>query len=439
MLGGILSVAQDFKRVVVVAPEFVPRNLAGVMRTRFLATHLAEFGWAPTVLTVREDCYEGEMDERSRALLDASVRVERVGAWPSRWCRPLGIGDVSLRSQWSLRRRLGELIRAGAVDLVFVSVLPGFASLVGAWAKRNFGVPFVLDYQDPWVTDWGARQPRWSKAGLAHRLAAWLEPGAVRVADALTAVSAETLVTLRERNLIRRETPVEILPIGADAADHTVATRLGRSHIQRTSDELVLAYVGTLTERMVPAAEAVFRAVGQLRARHPQRRVSLRFIGTSAQAGGRDVHALETLARVCGVGEVFHLEPRRVGYLDALRSMQAADVLLLLGSSDSHYTASKIFPCWLAGRPVFGLFHQASTIVELARELGGVGLVTYADGQDPRERVPAVAAMLEDIGARGLGALPARSARAQEPYSARGITRRFADLFDRVWADARRN
>ena len=47
MLGGFPPVAQDFKRVVVVAPEFVPQNLAGVMRTRFLAAHLAEFGWTP--------------------------------------------------------------------------------------------------------------------------------------------------------------------------------------------------------------------------------------------------------------------------------------------------------------------------------------------------------------------------------------------------------
>lgn len=425
--------------MVVVAPEFVPQNLAGVMRTRFLATHLAEFAWAPTVLTVREDCYEGGVDERSRALLDPRVRVERVGAWPVRWCRPLGIGDVSLRSQWSMRRRLGELIRAGEVDLVFVSVLPGYASLVGAWAKQKFGVPFVLDYQDPWVTEAGAARPCWTKGGVAHRLATWLEPGAARMADAFTAVSAETLGTLRKRNLIRRNTPVEILPIGADPADHLVAAQFGRSQIQRSPDEIVLAYLGTLTERMLPATEAVFRAVAQMQARQPQRRISLHFIGTSAQAGGRDVYGLVALARACGVGDGFHLEPRRVAYLDALCSMQSADVLLLLGSSDSHYTASKIFPCWLAGRPIFGLFHQASTIVALARELGGVGLVTYADGEDPRTRVPAVTAMLEDIGRRGLAALAARQDAAMEPYSARGITQRFAGLFDRVWASAERN
>lgn len=427
------------KRVVLVAPEFVPRNLAGVMRSRFLAGHLAEFGWVPTVLTVREPCYEGEMDERSRALLAPGMRVERVGAWPVRLCRRLGLGDVSLRAQWSLRRRLGEMIRNGEVDLVFVTVLPGYSSLVGAWAKRKFGVPFVLDYQDPWVTDWGARQPRWSKAGLAHRLATWLEPGVARVTDAFTAVSAETLDTLRERDLIGPHTPVEVLPIGADPADHMVATQFGRSQIQRGEGEFTLAYLGTLTERMLPATEAVFRAVGELQARQSGRRIRMHFIGTSAQAGGQDVHGLYALARACGVAENLRLEPRRVGYLDALRSMQSADVLLLLGSTDSHYTASKIFPCWLARRPVLGVFHQGSTITALARELGGVDLVTYADGEDPRARTSEVATRLEAIAAQGLGAVPARREGAHEPYSARGITQRFAALFDRVLTAAGRN
>jgi glycosyltransferase involved in cell wall biosynthesis len=431
--------SKPFKRVVLVAPEFVPRNLAGVMRTRFLAAHLAAFGWTPTVLTLREECYEGTLDDRSRALLEPEVRVERVGAWPASWCRPFGMGDVSLRAQWSLRRRLAELIHAGEVDLVFVTMLPGYSCLVGAWAKRKFGVPLVLDYQDPWVTEWGARQPLYSKAGLAHRLATWLEPAAARAADAFTAVSSETLDTLRERGLMRPHTPVEILPIGADPADHAVAARFGRSQIQRSPDELVLAYLGTLTERMLPATEAVFRAAAQLQTRQPKRRVSLHFIGTSAQAAGRDVHGLVALARACGVGANFRLEPRRVDYLDALSSMQSADVLLLLGSTDSHYTASKIFPCWLSGRPVFGLFHEASTVTSLAHELGGVGLVTYRDGEDPRERVAAVATMLEGIGERGLGGLPTRQEGALEPYSARGLARRFAGLFDRVWASSGRN
>jgi hypothetical protein len=50
-----------------------------------------------------------------------------------------------------MRRKVHELANRGEADLIFVTALPGCASLVGAWAKRRLHLPFVLDYQDPWV------------------------------------------------------------------------------------------------------------------------------------------------------------------------------------------------------------------------------------------------------------------------------------------------
>ena len=45
----------DGRRVVLVAPEFPPANTAGAHRPRLFAKHLPEFGWTPTVLTIRRD------------------------------------------------------------------------------------------------------------------------------------------------------------------------------------------------------------------------------------------------------------------------------------------------------------------------------------------------------------------------------------------------
>jgi hypothetical protein len=419
------------KRAVLISPYFTPSNLAGVQRTRLMASHLREFGWEPIVVCVKPDCYEEPNDEASLSLLPERLRVERVGAWPASVCRPLGFGDVSLRAQWALRRKVGELARRGEADLVFATVLPGYTSLVGAWAKREFNLPFVLDYQDPWVSDWGAKQPRLSKAGMAHWLAMKLEPRSVRAADALTAVSDETLRTLRERRLVRNGLPVEIFPIGADANDHVVAGRLGKSLIVRKPGEFALAYVGTITQRMLPSVRTLFCAAREVA------QLTLHFIGTSAQPNGSDPHALTQLAREYGIGGRFHVEPRRVGYLDALRTMQEADGLLLIGSTDSHYTASKIFPCWLAARPVLGIFHEKSTVNQLAYELGGVGLVTYDNASRPETCVWKVAEKLREILTAGLSALPLRNQAAFEPYSARSIAQTYAKLFDRVVAKNR--
>ncbi|MFM2081653.1 MAG: hypothetical protein RL380_344, partial [Verrucomicrobiota bacterium] len=293
------------KRVLIISAYFPPSNLAGVMRPRLLAAHLAACGWEPVVVTVDASHYEEMNDEQSAALVAPQLRVERVGAWPAKVCRPLGFGDIALRAQTALRRRVAEIVAREKVDLIFCTVLPGYTMLVGAWAKRKFNLPFVLDYQDPWVSDWGAAQPRFSKAGFAHWLATKLESGAVAQADAFTAVSADTLATLRQRGLLRADVPVEILPIGADANDHVVAARVGRpltiddettaaraavAELEKSHSPIVhglsvsLAYVGTITARMLPAVKTLFASVKTIGAENPERRLRLQFIGTSAQA-----------------------------------------------------------------------------------------------------------------------------------------------------------
>ena len=420
------------KRVILISPYFTPSSLACVLRTRLVASRLAEFGWEPTVVCVDPACYEEPRDEATLALLPDHLRIERVGAWPSAICRPLGFGDVSLRGQTALRRRVEELIGREKFDLIFCTVLPGYTMLVGAWARRQFRLPFVLDYQDPWVQSTAKPALLWTKAGLAHWLARKLEPGAVAQADALTAVSDATLDTLRERRLIRAGIPQEVIPIGADENDHAIAAQAGRSQIPRELGVFQLLYPGTLTDRMLPALRAVLLAAKTLAASGLKLRVHL--IGTSAQPNGTDSLGVGRLVAEIGVSDLVRLEPRRIPYLDALRTMQDADALLLLGSTDSHYTASKIFPCWLAKKPILGLFHAASTVTQLAAELGGVSLVTYDEQAGAETRIEAVGAALRGIVERGLAGLPVRNLQAFEPHSARGVARAYASLFNRVTA-----
>lgn len=407
------------------------------MRTRFISAYLGEFGWEPIVVTVDPVHFEEVADPASATLIPAGVRVERTGAWSKRICRSIGLGDLSLRAQFQLRRKVAELIRSERINLIFCTVLPGYNALIGAWAKRKFGIPFVLDYQDPWVTDWGSSQPRLSKAGLAHLLAVRLEPLVHRYVDAVTAVSDATLDTLRQRNLLKLGIKVRTLPIGADQADYNVAAGLGRFLIPSgpTSEAKAfeVVYLGTLTERMLPALRSVLHALSQVAVKS---RLNLSLIGTSAQPNGIDRLGLDSIARECGAGGLIRVEPRRVPYLDALRTMQKADLLLLIGSTDRHYTASKLFPCWLSGRAILGVFHEDSTIVSLSAELGGVRLITYKTHVSPETKVQEVRNALQEIVDNKAGAVPPRHEEAFEPYSARGVARRFADLFDQVLASS---
>src|SRR6266487_243880 len=365
----------DLRSVVLISPYFPPSNVAGVQRVRLMTHALKTYGWNPIVLTVDAGAYEGTLDLTSLRLLPEDLRIERVHALPKWLCRPFGIGDISLRAQWSLRSRVAKLIKTQQPSIIFATVLPGYTALVGSWAKRHFSIPFVLDYQDPWVPKLRNSRWSWGKADVARSLARWLEPKMLQNVDAITAVSDETLDTVRERKLIQPGTPTEIIPIGADENDHAIAAKQGRSHIVKKDGVLDLAYLGTLTERMLPALKMLLVAMRQVMRASPQRRLGLYLIGTSAQPNGQDKLGIVPMAREIGVSDLIKFEPRRVPYLDALRTMQDADLLLLLGSTDSHYTASKFFPCWLSGKPILALFHARSTVNELAQELGGVRVV----------------------------------------------------------------
>ena len=420
------------KNVLLISPFFLPSNLAGVQRVRVMSSALKDHGWAPTILTVDHRDYEESSDLNSMRLLPEDMRVETVRAWPASVCRSLGFGDIALRGQWALRRRVEDLVKAHKPSVIFATVLPGYTSLVGAWAKRRFHIPFVLDYQDPWVPKRDRRLEGSVKRNLSENVARWLEPKAVKTADAITAVSDETLDSLRERDLVRADLPVEIIPIGADRNDHIVAQQHGKSLITPAENAFQIAYVGTLTQRMLPSLKAFLAAAAKAQA-VAAKKLAIHLIGTSAQPGGRDQHNLTGLIEHAGLNGSVFLHPGRIGYLDALRTMQNVDLLLLLGSTDSHYTASKIFPYWLSGKPIFGLFHHDSTVVELGEKLGGVKLVTYDEQDPPESRVAEATTFLNDA-LNGRLLVPPRNEEAFIPYSAEGVAGRFAEVFNRVVA-----
>src|SRR5260221_11667133 len=90
------ALGSDRRRVMLVAPEFPPSNTAGAHRPRLFAKHLPEFGWTPTVLTVRREEIEGPLDPMLEQLVDPELDVVRTGALPVRPVRL--IGDIGIRT-----------------------------------------------------------------------------------------------------------------------------------------------------------------------------------------------------------------------------------------------------------------------------------------------------------------------------------------------------
>jgi glycosyltransferase involved in cell wall biosynthesis len=432
------------RAVVIVSPYFPPAGLAGVHRARHLAKHLPASGWHPIVLCVDESQYELRLDPSLAALIPPETEIAKVGALPAKFTRPFGMGEISLRAWPQLKSKLADLIVTRPVQAVMITGSPYYPMLLAERLKRRFGVPAVLDFQDPWVSAWGAEQRRFSKAGISHWLGTKLEPRALKAADYVTSVSEVQNAELRARYPWLDATRMAAIPIGSDPEEFRILreqpTRAGTVPLPR--EFIHFSYVGTVWPAVIPSLRALLRAFARLRAGNPAlgARIRLNFVGTNADPNDLTTYRVRPLAELEGVADAVFEVPARLPYLDALAVLARSDGLLLIGSDEPHYTASKIYPALMSQRPYLSLYHRASNAHAILSAAGGGRALSF----EAKEELPLLEAPLaEAMSTLALdpASLGAATASAYAPYEARNIASRFAGIFEtlaaRLPADAR--
>ncbi len=377
------------------------------------------------------------------ALVPERLRVIRVRAWSTRWTRPLRFGDLGLRAFIGLYRACRRLLESESFDLLFVTIFPTYPALIGPLVKRWWNGRFVLDYIDPWVGAWGLtvgggknRVPDF-KSRLSRRVSLWLEPMAVRAADGISAVSAATYEAMVERIPEAKKIPCAEIPYGGERADFdALAERPNLSSLlRRRQGEFHLSYVGTLLPMGLETLRAFLGAVALLKTRQPRHYARLRvhFVGTSNQTTGSLDAVVVPEAKRLHVADVIDEVPGRVDYLEALGTLVDSDCILLLGSSEPHYTASKLYPAILARRPLLAVFHADSTVVsilERAARPPSARLVTYDDVSPAGSRVVEIFEALASL-MEGPGYDPESIVLdVVKEYSARAMAEKLARLFD---------
>lgn len=399
--------AAQVKRVLIVSPHFPPDNGAASHRMRLLAPRLVEHGWEPTVMAADPRDLAGGTELELEEFVHGAVRVERIRALGGAGGRFLGIGDLGLRTLTSLYRRGRDLLRAEAYDAILITLPPHYTALLGPWLHRVSGVPYVLDYQDPWVSAWGVTvgggtggRPDW-KSRVSHWIARLLEPYAVGQAAGLTSVSAGTLDGLFERNPALRRLPRAEVPLGGEPRDFARARNGMRTNrfFDPGDGLLHVAYVGTVPPvGGLEVLRGFFAGLALLLDRRPELRTKMRlhFVGTTMLNAGDPPALALPLAEQAGVGDCVHEHPLRVGYLDALTVLTQAGALLLLGGTERHYTASRVYPALLSGAPLLAVYREESTVCDVLRQQGPKNtthLVTFGASDDPhsiREEVARV-------------------------------------------------
>jgi len=429
------------KRVAIVGADFVPSSLPPALRIKFFATHLREFGWEPVVVTTDPRYYENRVDPENAGLLPEGLQVIRTAAWPARLTRKFGLGDLGMRSLWYHWQALKKLCCEQPVDLIFIPVPPYVPMVLGRLAYQRFGIPYVIDYIDPWATPYywkvprAQRPPKWAMAAAMARV---LEPFALRRAAHVVGVSKGTNDFVVGKYPWLRESDATEIPYGGEPRDWEYIRGHARPNpIFDPCDGLLhVSYVGRGGADMIAALRAVFAAAKSGLQTDPEvfGRLRLHFVGTAYGPDGQGREQVLPIAREAGIDALVEEHPGRVAYLDAMQVLSDSHALLVVGSEQPHYTASKIFPYILARKPLLAVFHRASSVVSILRETAAGDAVTFTD-QDPLSaKIGEIAARLRQLLLLPAGFRPATRWEAFEAYTARAMTARLAKVFDKAVA-----
>jgi hypothetical protein len=431
------------KRVLIVSPHFPPVNAPDHQRVRTSLPYFAAGGWQPVVLAVDPDFVSAPLDESLAATVPSYVPVCRVRALPVRLAGLVGLGNIAYRAWFPLAAAGDRLLQAQKFDLVYFSTTQFVATALGRRWLRRFGVPFVVDLQDPWRTDYyerpGApRPPGGCKYRFARRQAAALEERSWRDAAGFISVSADYLDQLAARYPWFAKKPAAVIPFGAPEADFALV-RARPDLVPAFAREpgcLHLVNVGAVGPIMRGSLEHLFRQLRAFRAAEPTLAARLRFhfIGTSYAPPGLAEPSVLPVAAAFGVADLVREQTARVGYFTALKTLLAADALVIPGSGDSGYSPSKLGACWLATKPVLALAPAGSAF---ARAVSDLNFATLTPWPGP-ESDPVVTDFLHAIFRAPGEPPPGRDAlRFAALHTARARTAEQCALFDRALAAPR--
>lgn len=357
------------KRVALFAAHFPPSNLAGVHRSRLWAQYLHEFGWQPTIVTTDWRYYEEALDWRLCDLLAPDLAVIRTPAMPTKPVRL--VGDIGVRGFPWHRSAIARLFCENRIDFLHITVPSFYSAMLGASLFGKRRIPFGIDYIDPWVHVWPEAEHFPSKAWASMMLGRVLEPRAVRHASLITGVAEGYYAGALERNPhVKSHAAIAAMPYGNSARDYElIPAESQRTYLFDPDDGAFhMLYAGAMLPRAYEVLDRLLAALVHMRATRSDifSRLRIHFVGTGRSPDDPSGHNILPRAQKLGLGVITEW-PQRVPYTDVLYHLMKSSAILILGSTESHYSPSKVYQSVQARRPIFALLHKDSTACRVIR------------------------------------------------------------------------
>jgi hypothetical protein len=379
------------KSVLIISPSFPPINAADMHRVRQSVSYFEDFGWKPTVVTVKACYNEASLDDLLVETLPENLEIIEIKALSSKWTRKMGLGALGLRAMPYYFWEVNKLLKNRKFDLIYFSTTMFPVLILGSWWKKKFKIPFIIDMQDPWHSDYYENKPKSEqppKYWFSYRLNKYLEPIAMKNVDGIIAVSQGYCTMLQERyaNIIPENCTV--IPFGVFPKDFDIIEETSiKEKINQNAKQLVVkqtnkiqcVYVGRGGADMSTALQIIFGGfkLGLLKNKELFQKISFHFIGTSYAPGEKGKQSILPIAKTFGLEDFVQEYPARVPYFESLTYLKNADLVLIPGSEDPNYTASKLYPYIMSKKPILAVFSETSSVVSILNATKAGEFVTF--------------------------------------------------------------
>ncbi len=349
------------------------------------------FGWQVEVVAVDSKYYETNLDQMLLQSIPADIKIHYVNAFEKKYTSKLGLGSLALRSLWFYRKKVNQLLKEKHFDLIYFSTTQFPVCILGAYWKNKFGIPYVIDLQDPWHTTYYLDKPkneRPPKYWFAYRINKYLEPIAFKKVDGLIAVSQKYLNDVNGRYSQLNKNNQRVITFGYSSIDLKIANGLA---LQPNSKK-TLCYIGVLGPMMNKSLDLFFRNLSPKLINEYQ----IVFKGTSyanAEKAKKSTTSFKEKYNLTNLTE----NTNRLGMFEVLKELMLATGLLIIGTDDSGYTASKIYPYLQTGKPILAVLHPKSNANEILANCSNA-IVINLDDEDKtvKNKLEFFAQMIED-------------------------------------------
>lgn len=441
------------KNVLFCAYIFPPLGGSGVQRSLKFVKYLRNFGYEPIVLTV------GKNDKRvlfDKSLLEelpkdlTVIRVDQDVFLPELLSKEKQLeifnlyGGVVQSPEWmdecmamwekhdtrlipdgqmiwvnECLRNIEGLLDLTKIDIVYTTGDPFSTFMLGYYLKGKYGMKWVMDYRDSWMSNQFYLDYYYTDRKYAHALQEKLERRLVFQADAIVSVAKAMSDEFNQKYGISENKLFEITN-GYDEEDFAaIPERTER----KTNDKFVICYNGSLFGDRSP--DTFMQALNQL--------IEERKVEPDAVEWIYNGEITPVLYDVILKEDIYHIFHHN-GYLEHEESLRIAlesDMLILFGLKGEGANlgySGKVFEYLRLGKPILSLSAKNGVLEKLLEETKAGQNFEYEDIDGIQNFI----LKLYEKKKKGIQMFHPDMFKISQ-YSRENLTKKLAQVFDRVW------